>query len=583
MTALSPAVAAIAFDLKNPPEARRALGTPLKLAGGAPSALLCWWEALVDESLPCLSTCPWPLGATDAAEAPPTAEGSGVERAAPYEREHWLTPAFLLAPRETTSPSEEAEEAVVVASHDELELVLELRRGRGLATGKLSPAAAPASLAPCSCGVHALWGAERICEINTFDWAAAAAAKLALASFRTEPRPTQEGGTHIASGLGSSAAPATSPLAVLDVSDDPVWSLLLAREGCAVACVEQSAAAAAVSERFVRASGAARKGLHVGGVSVQVIDMQEEEEGGESGEDAGEGERGVAGCEAPRSGPLPALLLVAPFFSHLRRQWGGSHLAEMGRRRRLAERRGLVGPETPQLPCAVRLRAVLLSCPRLHARHAPVGTSCGVDVSCFNTLGEAPRYRSLPLWQWDHTPLGEPFTVAVHALPLATNEGGEAVEWLCPATAKLPPLLGPPQTCHAVCAWLDFSFGGEPAGDAPWLLGTGPVSPSAAAATAGVGALRGPTPWSQGVFFFSSPVELLRGDRPQLTLRLGLSGDTAGSLVARLDVVSAAGSGGAGSAVEEAKKRERGSEGEGASSAPGRSASRRKESAAPRP
>jgi hypothetical protein len=152
------------------------------------------------------------------------------------------------------------------------------------------------SLPPCTCGVHSLWGAERIVEINRLNWrAAAAAVRQAVRCLGRMPsnnrfgsegqldRPGRCGGGD-GNGRGRvggggdrlcvaaevlnerySSVPApgdkarTPPPRVLDFAGDPLWSILLAREGCAVSCVAPPGVAVAVAQRFVRASGVARQ------------------------------------------------------------------------------------------------------------------------------------------------------------------------------------------------------------------------------------------------------------------------------------------------------------------------------------
>jgi hypothetical protein len=519
------------------------------------------------------------------------------------------------------------------------------------------------SLPPCTCGVHSPWGAERIVEINRMDWRGAVAAVrravrcmggMALGSgdgVEGQIGSGGRGGGCRRVGVDGSSIPASAmprerrssvpfpdrvarapPPRTLDLSGDPLWSILLARDGCAVSCVTPPGVAAAVAQRFVRANGAARREGQWAepGVAVVATGLMEEDEAGsdEDSYDVSLESDGVAqslegsaldeeagaldgaaplhrarnaaastelecfltplisapGCEPNKSGDdsqaglngycprrrtqaVVSLLLFPPSFPHLRHQWSGSHLAEMIRRA-LAQQLGLIRPSTPQLPCAFRLRAVLLSCERLSQRHAPAATCCGINVSRFNSLGAPSCFRSLQLWQWDHTLVGDPFTLAVHALPLArASEEGEGIASHVPsfldAEARDLPPVAAASLCHAVAVWVDFNFvasgseglradasTGPAAGESTlgdgcerdngWIVATGPV-PQLAGTTRAESkqGLRGPTPWAQGIYFLEAPVPMACGARPTLSLRMALSGEGAGALqTARVGVTS---------------------------------------------
>lgn len=645
--------------------------------------------------------------ATDSSHRP-----SSHRSARPYEREHWLNPCFLIPPgqaalcesagHDAAAGASQRVAAEVIAWHDECELVLQLQvrrsrahggeRGEGAggsrstggrgsrgdhdgqvvqggsgteAAGSAVPRAGrhdigragqalevpcEFSLPPCTCGIHSLWGAERIVEINRLNWrAAVAAVRQAVRRLGGMPlghRVGLEGeleqsgsdsgkdadgyGPMCGGGDGifvadavlrqrSSSVPARGSIArappprTLDLTGDPLWSILLAREGCAVSCVALPGVAAAVARRFVRASGAARRegqwaepGVAVLPTSLMEDDIGGDEdwhdvvEGGDEMAHTGEMCAGEQDAEAidgaallhrawktlastelecfltplnsdsgidpnvrhcprprPRTEAVASLLLLPPSFPHLRHQWSGCHLVEMIRRRALGERLGLIRPSTPQLPCAFRLRAVLLSCERLWQRHAPVATSCGINISRFNSLGAPPRFRSLQMWQWDHTPIGHPFTLSAQALPLAPEEppgdASHVPRYLNAEARHLPPVAAS-ALCHAVAVWVDFNFvartsedltadvstarGTSTLGDSVvcddgWIVTTGPVPQLTTTTRArSEQSLRDPTPWSQGIYFLEAPVSIARGERPNLTLRMALSGEGAGALVA---------------------------------------------------
>lgn len=194
------------------------------------------------------------------------------------------------------------------------------------------------------------------------------------------------------------------PARVLDLADGPVWSLLCADAGALVECVERRPLEA-LSRR-------------VCGDRARVL-----------GESEG---------WAP-----PGLVLLEPWFLELRDEWSGAQVAEMARRRAEAEARGLC-PLVPQLPRLV-CRLCLLECAELWARHGAVTTVCGLDLGRFERWAAPSRVRSLELWQWRYALVGGPVDWADLPRPAAA-----AADLEVPASG----------VCHAVCAWVDFDFGG---------------------------------------------------------------------------------------------------------------------------
>ena len=158
------------FDLTHaPPEGEcRPPPTPLSPLDPAagfsrtlrPDALLTWWECVLHPESPLLSTSPY--------RAPPHAE-----------RDHWANALFLLPPNAATPPlatlardaqhaDGESRPAVRVASDDhELWMDVAGATAGADATGGVARRA-------CTCGLHTLWGAARLQQINQIDSSAAA-------------------------------------------------------------------------------------------------------------------------------------------------------------------------------------------------------------------------------------------------------------------------------------------------------------------------------------------------------------------------------------------------------------------------
>ena len=556
-------------------------------SGVAPDAILSWWECVMlsdpmteaeaeaeasEEELPTLSTNPWPAAARtvecragrDAehragrhacsdgrhdgdyavADEIPETEGDPAERPEMLEREHWMTVAYLLPPG---SPPL-SEHTAVQAAYDDYEVWMRLVKQPRCKrpeqhVGMLPPPSRPL----CTCGVHALWGHERLQELNsTIDYTAAAAAAAAFLRRLSSELP---------SGAGSR---------LLDLGDGPLWSVLVGRSGGFATCAEVSVAMRTLSARFVAAAGCSRV------VEVMLLERlaeeedegegeEEEESKGEGDDDEGgdedagkdeaeaEGEgAGVedGGGECASAAPPPSpprssadwattealrtalgigaagwrfdALLIEPSFTAFKRCWAGEQLAEALRRRWWAEAHGLVARCAPMLPSSAKLRACLVECHDLWRRHGPVADVADVDVRRFNSLCRPFHSvgRSLPLWQYTHRVLGPGRTWAEVGLPIEGEQG--VLGGTIPAT--LSPGLGPLRgTVHAICAWVDYDYG-EGAGVA--LVQTGPMPEDTNEATSSLLPRFGPTPWWQGIVFLQTPIELSADAESQHLSRL---------------------------------------------------------------
>ena len=161
------------------------------------------------------------------------------------------------------------------------------------------PPPPPPPRALCSCGVHAL-GRERLQRLNALPVEAAVGAAAAAGACRR-----------------------ASAARVLDLSDGPLWSILLARAGARACCVERSVAAARLSSRFVAESGLSD--------CVDVVPLPECDDE----EWAGEPPAALGGAFD--------LIVIEPSFSELHRCWAGEQLAAMQSARQWAEASELRG------------------------------------------------------------------------------------------------------------------------------------------------------------------------------------------------------------------------------------------------
>ena len=406
--------------------------------------------------------------------------------------------AFLL-PAHAPDPASASTQLHV--AFDDHEIWMALRSGSPALASPPHPGADAPARPFCTCGMHCLWGHERLQELNRLDYAAARAAAAAFVR-RVRAKAGGEGG-----------APR-----LLDAGDGPLWSILaseglagerLAGAGAGVGkcvCAEGSAPMRTLSARFVASSGASCR------VEVKLLaglaeaPLGQEAGGGETSDSGdGESDRGEGGGEGgdagPDTSPPPSVaplavgprfdaVVIAPSFATLKRCWGGEQLGECVRRRRWAEAHGMVALGAPMLPCRAVLRACLVECCALWMRHAPVGDVAGLDVRRFNKLcrptGEG---RSLPLWQYSHAARSPAATWCETALPAASDAA------LLQGRVRLTARAG---TAHALIAWVDFDFGDAPGAGAA-LIRTGPTAES------GDVPRFGPTPSWQGAVFLPTP------------------------------------------------------------------------------
>lgn len=426
-------------------------------AGLAPTALVTWWEAEMwrpesggDGERVVISTDPW--------------------RRPAAEREHWLSGVHLLP--EGGAPIGAAD--VLAAAHDDDDVWMAIQRAG-------APTCAPPARRLCRCGLHALWGPQRFLQLH--EWAAHDLASTVAAAAAAHGPP------------GRAAR-------CVDLADGPLLSVAAARAACEVVCVESDAMAAVIASRVASAAGLSQRIMPVACAQI----------GGD------EGDESIADPPLPAelSGPVD-LLLLEPHFTVLRGSWAGPHLAELVRRRRWAEGVGVVRRSTPMLPHAARCFAVLLECPLLSARHRPVSHVEGFDFRAFNALagGAAPFGASplaLPLWQFAHRPLSEPFEWARTALPAdadANRLHGRAA----------PAVLDGGGTCHALAVWVDFDLGA-----ACMRTGARPVDGTGDGAP-----LSAPTAWPQAILLLPDPLALPSAGRT-------LTGSDAGALQLELEL-----------------------------------------------
>lgn len=135
-----------------------------------------------------------------------------------------------------------------------------------------------------------------------------------------------------------------------------------------------------------------------------------------------------------------------------------------------------------------------------------------VDVRSFNRLApnRGAATRSAQLWQVSHRALSAPFAWATISLPLEVD-ASRAGELRGSATVA-PTASG---TCHAVCVWIDFGFGGS----AHAWLRTGPTG----------GNFDAPIPWAQGLVLLE-PCAVRRGGSLDVSLNIFLSAERAGEV-----------------------------------------------------
>jgi len=198
---LAPPVQLLELDLSSrpPPGEQQLAPQPIGLSahgadGGAttqPDAVVTWWDCTLHPEVADLSTSPW------------AANTDGLER------EHWLNAIFLCSrSEEPTRPKDEfksrpqdeakvtcdgasntasgdVSDGFIVGGFDDDELWVDWRAGRAVP--------APSRRRVCRCGVHVLWGAERLQQIKrlystTTEVAVAAAVEAARLAKGAPPR-----------------------------------------------------------------------------------------------------------------------------------------------------------------------------------------------------------------------------------------------------------------------------------------------------------------------------------------------------------------------------------------------------------
>ena len=478
-----------------------------------PSAVLTWWECTLHPDVPVLSTSPY--------------------RPAPHaERDHWQN-AFYLLPAGTPPvrpPTDDGRRTMLRVACDDHELWMDLAstavavESAPVAAESAPVASTPESAPPrraCTCGIHTMWGPQRLQEVNSINRVHAAEAARLLVATMAAARPS-------------------GPPRCVDLGDGPLWSVLVAQAGGRVACVESGWAMRALSSRFVAAAGCSRlvdlayvPMLAAAGDEACVVQpserpterLLESVDGAGNAEDHGEASDGTRG-EGSDSGDgddddddddaatLPPELrgppfdavMIEPSFTHLRRCWSGEHLAETVRRRRWAERRALVSAAAPMLPRVAHVFACLLECPELWRRRQRVGDVCGLDLRRFNSLAPPTAETSahaIGVWQIAHATLSGAVCWSTMHLPLQRQPDGDVVA----GGASLVAVRA--GTCHAVCCWVNYDYGGE--------LQTR-TGPTVEGATVRFDA----TPWLQGVVLLREPCKLDAGSALEVELHLDL-------------------------------------------------------------
>ena len=430
-----------------------------------PDALLTWWDCTLHPDTAPLSTSP--------------------HRPLPHaEREHWKNAVYLLP--EAKRRALTAGGAAVRVAYDDHEMWMDLAVGEA-ATG------ASLKRCVCSCGMHVLWGPQRLQQLNSIDAAAASAAAKSL----------------VATALARRHAGAVR---CVDLSDGPLWSILVAKEGARCTCVERTGAMRTLSARFAATAGCSR-----------LIELALEEAFGAGGDDEEEDEAEAeeeAESEATLApelcGPPFDALLIEPSFTQLQRSWSGEHLAEIDRRWRWAVKRGLVSASAPMLPRSAKVYACMLECEELWRRHQRVGEVCGVDVHRFNSLAPSDEssVRSLAVWELRHAVVSSVECWANMQLPLDAAGVVEGTAALRSASVGV---------CHAICCWVDFAFHADGA-DEPHLVTQTGCSPASSRFTS--------SPWMQGVVLLGAPRQLAPDELIETRLTLDLR--RGGELQARL-------------------------------------------------
>ena len=435
-------------------------------------ALLTWWECTLHPETPLLSTSP---------HDPPSHPHA--------EREHWANALFLL-PRQGIrhTIAIDAPSVTVRAGYDDSEMWFALSGGHGdaaAATREKSekegpeppPPPPPLARVVCSCGMHTLWGADRLLELNRLLDPLTAAASAE---------------TFVKAGSRRLGGSASLRFRCLDLSDGPTWCILLARAGGECVCVETSSAMRALSAQFVAAAGLSSR---ISLVLSQPAVAKSSSSSSSSGSESASGDEGLgedATCsflpdalpDTLRGSAPFELLVVEPSFGRLRRMWAGEHLAECISRWQWAQERGLVSATTKMLPSRAMLCVSVVECPELWRRHQRVGNVCGVDVKRFNALSPPRRgeARSLALWQFAHSSLSDAGCCTQISLPAESRLISGACTLRCVK----------PGTCHAIVAWIDFGYGEG-------------CSVRTGGASSGAAIRFEPTPWAQAVVFVEEP------------------------------------------------------------------------------
>ena len=441
---LAPPTVALRLDLSTapprgvqsaPPVALRALTAD----GGAADAILVWWSATLHASVPPLT-----------------------RRRTTRQRARALAPGCLCAAK-PVAPGGGGWWLAVAHDDDDIWLSLTARDDDD------APPPPPPPRALCSCGVHALWGRERLQQLNALPVEAAVGAAAAAVG----------------------ACRRASAARVLDLSDGPLWSILLARAGARACCVERSVAAARLSSRFVAESGLSD--------CVDVVPLPEGDD-----EDAWAGEPPAA------LGGAFDLIVIEPSFGELHRCWAGEQLAAMQSARQWAEASGLAGRSTPQLPSRATLEGCSSRCRRSGGATAR-WERCAASIS-----------RASTVWSTPTTTLADAVAAAVAVAAPARHgdddvgDGGAALPrraaWRWRGEAEFVATAA--GTAHAVVAWLNFGAG-DGDGDDSLLVRTGPANDDTAA----------PTSWAQAFGFFAEPLALAAGQAVRLRFELGGDGE----------------------------------------------------------
>ena len=195
----------------------------------------------------------------------------------------------------------------------------------------------------------------------------------------------------------------------------------------------------------------------------------------------------------------------------------------------MAEARGLIAPSAPQLPSSASIVICLLECPELWRRTRRVGDVGGIDVRRFNAMAPpAADARSAQVWQFEHRAL----SAGTRWASLELADAARSLRTLHGASTLKSTRAG---TCHAICAWIDFSYNlsaeAASAASAGGLeVRTGPAAAAGAPSTTPE---FGATPWSQAVLFLDEPRTIASAGESvdvKLTLSLARGGALRGGL-----------------------------------------------------